>query len=90
MEKTKLSGEELMRLGTELYAAQIRDTVETQENENKICVVDVLSGDYEIDRTGVLAGARLRERRPEGAFWGERIGHPEGYTFGVSTRVAGK
>ena len=90
MESTLMSGEELMRVGTALYTSQIRGVVEIADNENKICVIDVLSGDYEIDKTGVLSGRRLRERRPQGQFWGERIGHPEGYAFGPAMRSAAK
>jgi hypothetical protein len=67
--------DEIERRGKELYAHQIRDKVETDENIGKIVSIDVETGDYEIDRDLLKSAKRLLARRPNGALWSERIGY---------------
>ena len=57
--------EEKKRLGEEIYNAQIRPLI-GPEDENKYVIVDVLSGDYEVDENPASAGRKLRARRPDG------------------------
>ncbi len=63
-ERSKMPYEEQKRLGQAIYDAQIRHLI-APEDEGKYVLVDVLTGDYEIDERSVEARVRLRKRRPE-------------------------
>jgi hypothetical protein len=47
-----------------LYESRLRANVEQPENLGKILVVDVDTGEYEIDAEGIRASQRLRDRCP--------------------------
>jgi hypothetical protein len=79
----RLSGEEIERLGQELYEQKIRAKVEP-DNEDRICMIDVETGDYEIGETMVESGDPLFARNPNAALWAVRIGYDVVYTFGTS------
>ncbi len=69
-----LSTEEIARRGEAIYAEHLRGIVETQENLGKILVLDVETGDYEIDASGLAANDRLQARHPDGLLYGLRVG----------------
>lgn len=52
-----------------------------QGEKGKFVSIDIESGDYEIDAEQPYAILRLRERRPEGVFYGARVGYwsPKGH-----------
>ena len=58
----------------ELYE-RLRPEVETSENIGKLIVMDVDSGDYEIDEMGIASSRRLQERHPEATLYALRIGY---------------
>jgi hypothetical protein len=58
----------------ELYA-RLRPTVETKDNIGKLIVMDLVSGDYEIDDAGIETARRLRERHPDCSLFAIRIGY---------------
>jgi hypothetical protein len=90
MPDTLQSPEEIARRGEELYQQQIRAKVEASEqNIGKMIVVDVKTGDYEIDDSGLAANDRLRARRPDAEPYAMRIGYNAVYGFGVTTRYCG-
>ena len=66
--------EEIGRRGQALYDQRIRARVEP-ENNGKFLVLDVETGDYEIDERHMAATKRLRARRPTGILYGIRIGY---------------
>jgi len=70
-----LTREQVSERGEEIYAEQLRDRVETDENIGKVIVIDVQSGDYEIDDDGLQANHRIQARHPDGVFYGLRIGY---------------
>ncbi len=80
MPHTQYSLEEVARLGTDIYRHNIRDKV-MPEQKGRFMVLDVDSGDYEIDDDDLTAEEALRARRPEGAFFGLRIGYTSAYTL---------
>src|SRR5260370_35124108 len=83
MSKHRLSNEEIARQGEELYDHSIRDTVEAVDgNIGKIIVLDVDSGEYEIDDVGLAAAHRLKERRPDAQLYAMRIGYDAVYNLG--------
>lgn len=58
----------------ELYES-LRSTVETPENIGKLIVMDVESGDYEIDERGIETSRRLQSRHPNATLYALRIGY---------------
>ena len=66
-----MSYEEQRRRGEEIYNAQIRHLI-SDADIGKFVMVDVLSGDYEIDESSTKAGLTLRERRPDPVIHGIR------------------
>jgi hypothetical protein len=83
MQPTRLSGEEVARRGEELYQESLRDKLEADpENIGKIVVVDLESGDYEVDDFSIAASKRLQARHPDGHRYAMRIGYDAVYGFG--------
>jgi len=80
MAQTQYTNEEIARIGTELYRRHIRDKVFPQ-HKGKFLILDILSGDYEIDDDDSSAEEKLRARRPDGIFYGLRIGYTSAYTL---------
>jgi hypothetical protein len=65
----------------ELYE-RLRPQVETPENIGKLIVMDVDSGDYEIDVMGIETSRRLQERHPGAILYAIRIGYKAVETLG--------
>lgn len=81
--------EEIGRRGQQLYEESVRAKVETEENIGKQIVIDIETGDYEIDEDGLAASRRLLARHPGAALYGARIGYDAVYALGgVLTRTA--
>lgn len=74
------SPEEVARIGNEIYHRDIRDKVIPQ-HKGKFLILDIRSGDYEIDTDDLSAEEKLRSRRPDGTFFGLRIGYTSAYTL---------
>ena len=72
---------EMGRRGQALYDQTIRAQVEA-ENRGKFLILDVNSGDYEIDAEDLIASKRLLARRPDAALYGVRVGHRAAYRLG--------
>lgn len=89
MPHARLSSEEIVCRGQELYERKIRPRVETEENIGKQIVIDVETGDYEIDADGLAASHRLLAKHPGAALYGARIGYDAVYALGGAlTRTA--
>lgn len=65
--------EESVRLGKELYEAIPPQVIDG--SHGLYIMIDVESGDYEIDADDMVGYFRLVARRPEGQFFTMRIGH---------------
>ena len=66
--------------GKELYATRIRQlTRETAKGD--FVVIDIHSGDFEVDSDDLAATMRLMERRPDAMTWAERVGYPAAYNL---------
>jgi hypothetical protein len=74
MGQARYTREEIAHRGEELYEQRIRSAVEPA-NEGKIIVIDIETGDYEIDEDHLAANARARAKRPDAILYGMRIGH---------------
>ena len=73
VDKAKVSA-----IGRSIYRENIRPHLKAAE-KGKIVVIDVNSGDYEIDSDDLSAILRLLERRPDAFTWIERVGYPTAY-----------
>lgn len=81
----RLSGDEIEQRGEELYQRSIREKVEP-DNIGKICVIDVETGEYEIDDTMLAASRRALARHPGAALWAVRIGYDAVHSFSGGLR----
>ena len=66
--------QEIIDLGEKIYEEQIRDKVEPHL-KGMMVVIDVNSGDYEIDVEDAKASLRLLKRRPDAVIYGVRAGY---------------
>jgi hypothetical protein len=86
----RYSKEEIARRGQEWYEREIREKVEAG-NEGKILVIDIETGDYEIDDDQLAAAHRALAKHPGAALYGMRIGYPSlakiGGGWGVAKRA---
>ena len=67
--------------GKQIYQDQIRPLM-TEADIGKFVIVDVNSGEYEIDESAVKASKRLRQRMPDSLRFGMRVGYSAAYFFG--------
>ncbi len=67
--------------GRAIYNKTIRDKVESTE-KGKVVVIDINSGDWEIDSDDATALSRLLKRHPDAFTWAERVGYPAVYDMG--------
>ena len=81
MPYAKHSPEEVESRGEEIYEQQIRQNVEAG-NKGKFVVIDIASGDYEVDEDDLQATKRALAKRPDAVLYGLRIGYPTAYTLG--------
>ena len=82
MPHPRFSNEEIARRGQEIYVQRIRDAVESDDNIGKIIVIDIETGDYEVDESGLEASHRALTKHPGAALLGLRIGHDVVESFG--------
>lgn len=74
--QTTLTAAEIAERGRAIYEREIRAKVEEPANKGKILVLDIDSGDYEIDEDHLTASDRACAKHPDGVFFGLRIGYP--------------
>lgn len=75
------SPEEVEARGEEIYQTQIRPRVEAG-NHGKFVVIDIETGEYEIDKDDLQATKRALAKRPKAVLYGVRIGYPAAYQLG--------
>ena len=81
MTTPKYSIDEICDRGEKIYEEQIKTLVEPQET-GKFIVIDIESGDYEIDEEMLAASDRLQERRPDSVQFGGMVGYESAYRIG--------
>lgn len=72
----RYTNQEISQRGRELYERSLRAKVEREENIGKALIIDIETGDYEIDDDGLTATHRALAKRPGAALYGMRIGYP--------------
>ncbi len=75
--------EEIVRRGQLLYEQRIRHETEAG-SKGKFLVVDIETGQYEIDASDLEAMQRARAANPDAALYVMRIGFPTAYRLGRS------
>lgn len=81
MPYTKHPPEEVESRGEEIYDRHIRHNVEAG-NKGKFVVIDIETGEYEVDADDLQATKRVLAKRPDAVLYGLRIGYPTAYTLG--------
>jgi hypothetical protein len=77
-----LTAKEIARRGEAIYQRDLRARLETEENRGKFLIIDIATGDYEIDREDLAATERLLARNPHTVTYGLRIGYEAAYELG--------
>ena len=85
MDPREMSSEEVKSRGEAIYEKDIRPKYE-ETHKGQLCVIDIFSRDYEINKDGTQAVIKLRQRRPEAHSWTVRIGFPAAYSSGGAGR----
>lgn len=83
---TNLTREEIAARGQEIYEAEIRAKVEGPF-KGQYLVLDIETGDYEIDPDDLIATKRALAKRPDAVLYGLRIGYPAAYRLGGFSKV---
>lgn len=81
MAHPRITNDDVVQRGKELYERCIRAKVETAENIGKIVSIDVESGDYEVGDGLISTGDRLLARHPNAVLYGARIGYDAVYAL---------
>ena len=82
-EWAKVDGDEAAAIGRAIYREKIRPLVHPQ-HKGKLVVIDLETGDYEMDYDSVTASERLEERRPECYTFTVRVGYRAAFHIGGS------
>lgn len=85
----RLPRAEVARRGDEIFEARIASALKDEEPQWYV-LIDVTTGDYEIDASEITASDRLLLRRPQAEVWMRRVGSRYGRHFGVRLRSAAK
>ncbi len=81
MDHPRYSTEEIASRGREIYETRLRNKLEA-DNVGKFLVIDIETGEHEIDEDDLAASMRAYHKKPEGARYGMRIGYPTAGTIG--------
>ena len=84
MTRSHLTPSAIGKRARTLYDRDLKSRVETPENIGKEIVIDIMTGDFEIDDDGLAASHRLRSRHPQAILHGLRIGYDAVYALGGS------
>lgn len=77
----RYSKKEFARRGDALYASKVRPHL-AAEDDGKFVALDIETGEYEIHRSEITAGDRLRKRLPDAQIWMVRVGSRYLHRFG--------
>ncbi len=70
--------EEYARLGRTAYSHVVEPQLRP-EDDGKFVVLDIDTGDYELDADELAAAARMKARKPDADLWLECVGQPAAY-----------
>jgi hypothetical protein len=81
MPHSRYSSEEIASLGQARYDQEIQNQLDASAR-GKFLVLDIETGEYEIDVDERVALKRARSKHPDAALYLLRIGHPTAYRLG--------
>ena len=81
----KLDDETVVAMGEAIYREKIRPLVHPQ-HKGKAVIIDLDTGDYEVDYSPGRAMGRLRKRHPDCYTYAVRVGFRHSYHIGGSRR----
>lgn len=81
MSDPRLSSDEIAEQGQAIYDRDIRDSLDASD-QGKFLVLDVDSGDYELDADEIAAVKRARAKHPGAVFYILRVGRSAVYRLG--------
>ena len=76
--------DEVVQRGQTLYKQKIRALVDKAENKGKMLVINVETGEWELDADDVTAAKRAKARFGDAPLFSLRIGYPAAYRIGGS------
>ena len=79
----RYSKEEFARRGDALYEQHIRPNFEPSHN-GQFAVIDIETGEFEVDTNELAACDRLRARLPQAQPWLRQIGSRYAHRFGMA------
>lgn len=83
----RYSKEEFARRGEEIFERDIRPRLKRAPARHFV-LIDIETGDYEVDESELAASDRLRARNPQAQIWQRRVGSPFTCRFGFHQRSA--
>ena len=86
MPHSRLTSDEIVRRGQLLYEQQIRVAVEA-DHHGKYLVLNVETGEYEMDANEMAAWRRAEAKAPDGAFFLLRVGFRAAFRLGKAAQV---
>ena len=85
----RYTSDEISSRGQMLYDQQIQARVDA-DNKGKFLILDIETGDYEMDENEWVALQRAKTKHPDAAFYIVRIGYPTAHKlegkFGTKSR----
>ena len=81
MGRPSYNADEIAARGREIYERLLRHKLEPQQI-GKFIVIDIESGEYEMDEDDLVATLRASRKNPGGVRYGMRIGYPTSGTIG--------
>lgn len=79
--------DEIARRGDEIYEQEILPNLRP-EDQGKFALLDVETGDYEVDQDEVAASDRLLARRPDAQVWVRQVGSRYARRFGTRFKAS--
>jgi hypothetical protein len=73
---------EINQRGQALYEREIQSLLGPNDR-GKFLVLDIETGEYELDTDELAAVKRARAKHPDGAFYILRVGHPAAYRLSL-------
>ena len=72
----------VVQRGQALYAQKIRAVVDKAENKGNMLVINVETGEWEMDADDVIAARRAKARFGDASLFSMRVGYPAAYRIG--------
>ena len=81
MPHPQYSANEIAERGEALYRQRIAGELH-EADRGKFCVIDIETGEYEVDDDDLTATERVLANRPDAVTYGVRIGYATAYRLG--------